>query len=67
MALLGLWHRLAATVPIGPLAREPPCATSAALKRQKTKKKKKKVDPIKFTLHIAYILESKALSKVRCL
>jgi len=36
--LLWLWHRLAATAPIGPLAREPPYAVSVAL--EKTKKKK---------------------------
>ena len=32
-----LWHRLAATTPIGPLAQELPCATGAALKGKKTK------------------------------
>ena len=36
--LLWLWCRPAATAPIRPLAREPPYATGAALK--KTKKKK---------------------------
>ena len=35
--LLWLWHRLAATAPIRPLAWEPPYAEGAALKRQKTK------------------------------
>ena len=30
-ALLWLWHRLAATVPIGPLASEPPYAIGVAL------------------------------------
>ena len=40
--LLWLWHRLAAVVPIGPLAWEPPYAASVTLKRQETKKKKKK-------------------------
>ena len=34
-SLLWLWHRLAATAPIGPWAWEPPCASSAALKREK--------------------------------
>ena len=34
-ALLWLWHRLAATTPIGPLASEPPHAAGTALKRQK--------------------------------
>ena len=37
---LWLWHRPAATVLIQPLAWELPYATGAALKRQKTKKKK---------------------------
>ena len=41
MALLWLWLRPAATVPIGPLAWEPPYAAGAALKRQKDQKKKK--------------------------
>ena len=38
LALLWLWHRPATTVPIGPLAWEPPYAMDVALKRQKTKK-----------------------------
>ena len=42
LALLWLWCGLAAIALIGPLAGEPPYATGAALKRQKTKKKKKK-------------------------
>ena len=41
LALLWLWHRLAATAPICPLDWEFPCATGATLKRQKKKKKKK--------------------------
>ena len=40
--LLWLWHRLAATALIGPLAWEPPYVTGVALKRQKKKKKKTK-------------------------
>ena len=43
LALLWLWHRLAVTAPIQPLAWEPPYAVGAALKkkkRQNTKKKK---------------------------
>jgi len=39
LALLWLWCRLAATAPIRPIAWEPPCAKSAALKRQKKKTK----------------------------
>ena len=40
--LLWLRHRPAATVPIGPLAWEPPYALAVALKDKKIKKKKKK-------------------------
>ena len=36
-ALLWLWRRLVATVPIGPLAWEPPYAEGAALKKKKKK------------------------------
>ena len=42
LAWLWLWCRLAAVALIRPLAWEPPCAMSVALKRQKTKKRKKK-------------------------
>ena len=35
--LAWLWCRPAATAPIRPLAREPPFATGAALKKKKTK------------------------------
>ena len=35
-ALLWFWHRLAAVPPIGPLAREPPYAVGAALKKEKS-------------------------------
>ena len=38
LALLWLWHRLVATVPIRPLAWEPPYAVGVALKGQKKKK-----------------------------
>ena len=38
-ALLWLWCRLAAAAPIQPLAREPPYAAGAALKKEKEKKK----------------------------
>ena len=41
LALLWLWHRLATTAPIQPLAWEPLYASGVALKRQKKKKKKK--------------------------
>ena len=40
-ALLWLCCRLVAVAPIPPLALEPPYATGATLKRQKTKKEKK--------------------------
>ena len=39
--LLRLWLWLAAVAPIRPLAWQPPYAVDAALKRQKTKKKKR--------------------------
>ena len=40
--LLWLWHRLAASALIRPLAWEPPYAVGVALKTKKKKKKKKK-------------------------
>ena len=40
--LLWLWWRPVATVPIRPLAWEPPYASGAALKRQKAKQNKTK-------------------------
>ena len=43
-ALLWLWCRPAAVAPIRPLAWEPPHATTAALKRQTTKKQTKNLD-----------------------
>ena len=39
--LLQLWHRPAATAPIGHLAWKPPQAAGEALKRQKGREKKK--------------------------
>ena len=50
LALLWLWHRLAATAWIRPLAWEPPHAMGVALNRQKTKKKKK------FEVSLTYIV-----------
>ena len=50
--MLWLWHRPAATAVIRPLAWEPPCATSLALKRQKRQKKKKKKRKKKKILHL---------------
>ena len=41
-ALLRLWHRLASTAPIRPLAWEPPYAEGAALEKAERQKKKKK-------------------------
>ena len=40
--LLWLWHRLAATALIPPLAWEPPYAEGAALEKAKRQKKKKR-------------------------
>ena len=51
LKLLCLWHRPAATAPIGPLAWEPPYATDAALKRQKEKKKEEKRNFMLLHLH----------------
>ena len=39
LALLWLWHRLAATAPIQPLAWELPYVTSAALKRERERER----------------------------
>ena len=41
-ALLWLWRRLSTTVPIRPLAWEPPCAEEEAQEMAKRQKKKKK-------------------------
>ena len=38
LLLLWLWHRLAATAPIGPLEWDPPYAIGVAIKRKNTKK-----------------------------
>ena len=42
LALLWLWGRPAAMAQIRPLAWEPPCAMSVALKRQKKKKERER-------------------------
>ena len=43
-----LWHRPAATAPIGPLTWEPPCAVGVALKKDKKEKKNYSLDfPLK--------------------
>ena len=52
LALLRLWHRLVATALIGPLAREPPHAASAALEKTKRQKKKKLVDNLNIPISI---------------
>ena len=41
LVFLWLWHRPAATGPIGPLAWEPPYDTDVALERQKDQKKER--------------------------
>jgi len=43
-ALLWLWHRPAATAPIGPLAWEPPYATGVAQEKMAKKTKKNEKD-----------------------
>ena len=54
-ALLWLWSRPAATALIGPLAGEPPYASSAALKR-KTKRPKKKKKKKEVNLKTLYVI-----------
>ena len=44
--LLWLWHRLAATAPIGPLGWVTPYAAGAALKRKKKKVVMKKIEKV---------------------
>ena len=50
-ALLWLWHRLAATAPIGSLAWELPYAAGAALKRTERQKKKKERKKTPFAVY----------------
>ena len=54
-ALLWLWHRLAATAPINPLAWEPPYAMRAA-KEMAKRQKKKKIDPRERSVHASISL-----------
>ena len=53
--LLWLWRKLAAIVPIRPLAWELPCAVGVALKRQKDKKKKKIKGSMLDVLNFVYL------------
>ena len=53
--LLWLWRKPEAIAPIRPLAWEPPCAMGMALKGQKTKKKKKKVNIVALAMVITYL------------
>ena len=59
-ALLWLWHRPAASAPRVPLAWEPPCAVSAALKK-KAKKKKSSVST-KYSHKNFHLITSKSLT-----
>ena len=52
--LLWLWHRPAATAPIGPLAWEPPCAMGVA---PKEKRKKGKFCPLADRLSITLTVQ----------
>ena len=57
-ALLWLWCRLAAVVPIQPLAWEPPHAMGVALKRPKKPPQKQKTKTFKThpkTLHMRWV------------
>ena len=72
--LLWLWHRLAATAPIRPLAWEPPYAEGAALEKTKRKKKRKNVYmDFRFEgqpnnkFKMAYSYEMRLLELARCL
>ena len=62
LALLWLWHRPAATAQIRPLAWELPYALGAALKGQKTKKNKNKVQLLtlwnSFMSHFFYLFSA---------
>ena len=53
LALLWLWHRLAATALIGPLAWEPSNAAGVALKN-KTKPKQNKTQGVNFFLSFSF-------------
>ena len=54
--LLWLWLRPVATAPIRSLAWEPPCATGAALEKdKKTEKKKKPKNPLMYILIKPYL------------
>ena len=56
LVLLWLWHRLAATAPIGPLAWEPPYAVGAAQENAKRRpKKKKKKRPFNESQYLALL------------
>ena len=64
LVLLWLWHRLAATALIRPLAWETPYATDVALKRQiteKTEKKKKKKNLVKFQSPVLIVLKGMSI------
>ena len=54
--LLWLWHRLAATAPIRPLAWEPPYAAGAAQEIAKRQKIKKKIEKTYIVLLIRILL-----------
>ena len=59
LVLLWLWCRLAATAPIQPLTWEPLYALGGAIKRQKTKKfKKKQRVEFSLSLHIVRLYKS---------
>ena len=55
-ALLWLWHRPAAAVPIRPLTWGPPCATGVVLKRQNQKTKQNKKQTKKTIANLEKVL-----------
>ena len=59
-----VWHRLAATAPIGPLAWKPPHDAGAALKGPKKKKKKKKKKEAKAMLETCTISQEPGVNSL---
>ena len=66
LALLWLWHRLAAVSLIQPLALELPYATGVALKRKKEKTKQKRKPVDKGMTHLTYKNKKKPSATLKC-
>ena len=63
--MLWLWHRLAATAPVRPLAWEPPYAIGVALEETKRQKKKKKKTQKKKTPNLKFAKKKKRNKKTK--